>query len=423
MYDRLSVRGLDEKESEKIIEDLRFGIPPSGYIKMFTVGRESNLKELAQTLEASVTGKDNAWLVKASYGSGKSHMLKLIAEIAGKNQYVTSLVTVNSQEGVRFNRMDQILGAVTRCLVVPGQETLGIRSLFTVFENNLENGDTVTLEKIRQITKLDNWDDLNNNSLRSTAIRIALLVWIKIRKNKIKELDRMILEIESVLEDWLNYPENYRGRRKELYSQLIKQIDEDSSLENIFTESQREWRFYADDVFTFTANRYQQSWDALNDLNEIAKLSGYKGVILLFDEFEDVIHNLNRKDLQQQAFMNLFKFFNFQYIGKSYFAVTPEFERRCKAELNSRGVYTFEFSQFDELNTFQLEPIRHNDLIELAKNIRRTHGQAYNWDAEKQFDDKTLVEFVDELFKNKTPDMTRISITDIVRELDSEIPR
>ena len=108
--------------------------------------------------------------------------------------------------------------------------------------------------------------------------------------------------------------------------------------------------FIAEETFLFHTGGHRQAWDALNDFNLIAQASGLKGLVLLFDEFEDVVQNLGRRDYQQQAFENLFGFFRGRrYPGLTYFAVTPDFIEKCKVELLSKGVYDFDYDEFDLL--------------------------------------------------------------------------
>ena len=55
--------------AEDVIEQLRFGIPPSGASLDFTVGRDSQIDELVQSLER--TREQGALLIHANYGAGK----------------------------------------------------------------------------------------------------------------------------------------------------------------------------------------------------------------------------------------------------------------------------------------------------------------------------------------------------------------
>src|SRR5262249_4715850 len=120
----------DQATAERVIEQLRYGVPPPEHVRAFTVGREAQLGKLEQSLGHPSVDKGSALLVKANYGSGKSHLLKVVREMALEAGYAVSLVSINAQEGVRFNRMDTIFGAICRELEVKGAKTKGVGALF-----------------------------------------------------------------------------------------------------------------------------------------------------------------------------------------------------------------------------------------------------------------------------------------------------
>lgn len=120
--------------------------------------------------------------------------------------------------------------------------------------------------------------------------------------------------------------------------------------------------------------------------------------------------------------MNLFRFFaGDRYPGMSYFAVTPDFIVKCKAELLNRGVYDFDYRQFDQLPSFEMAPISQDQFLLLARRIREMHGAAYGWQAEKSFFDKKLVTLVNELWAISSPERIRRSIQGVVRALDGNL--
>src|SRR5688572_3634361 len=100
-------------EAQKAVESLRKGIPPDGYVRHFTVGRDAEINQLVTRLRSQQKG---ALLLRANYGSGKSHLLRFTRETALAEGYAVSSVTLDSKSAVRFNKMDQIVGAVWRGL-------------------------------------------------------------------------------------------------------------------------------------------------------------------------------------------------------------------------------------------------------------------------------------------------------------------
>ena len=80
MTDRF-LASLTPGEAERIIESLRMGIPPMGFTLHFTVGRKTELADFDGTLTGKTSAGSGRFL-KANYGSGKSHLLKVIREMA-----------------------------------------------------------------------------------------------------------------------------------------------------------------------------------------------------------------------------------------------------------------------------------------------------------------------------------------------------
>jgi hypothetical protein len=400
-----AVKRADPATAERIVEQLRYGVPPPERIRAFTVGREEQFVQLERSLGSPTTDRGAALLVRANYGAGKSHLLKVVREMALDAGYAVSLVVVNAQGGVRFNRMDTILGGVCRELEVDHSGRKGVGELFSAFARTPGARLTPKLRAIRdRISNRGRWD--YSDYLRSAAVYVALRAWVASESPAVRD----------VITDWFANPSNYRGQRKLLYERLVE------GLRDSFRDPRRDWQFYAEEVFVFHTSGYRQAWDALADLDLIARASGLRGLVLLFDEFEDVVQGLNRRDLQEQAFLNLFRFFaGDRYPGMSYFAVTPDFVRKCKTELLQRGVHDFDYQQFDRLPAFELDPIERDEFLALADRIRAVYGLAYECDAERLLPDEELTTLVDALWTVESPERVRRAIQGVVQELDDRL--
>ena len=386
--------------AERIIESLRYGVPPVGHIRAFTVGRDDELQRLERSLDGS-----GALLIRANYGAGKTHLLRIIREMALEAGFAVSLVTVRAQEGVRFNRMDTIFGAVCQEMEVGGDGSKGICNLFDAFADAPPTRVPQELRAVRnRISNGGKWD--YSEELKAPALYVALRAWVVGENASVHEL----------IQDWLTHPFNYRSQRTMLYDVLVAQ------LRNRFRDPRASWQFHADEVFHFHTGGHRQAWGGLADLDSMAKASGLRGLVLLFDEFEDVVQNLNRRDLQQQAFFNLFRFFSGErYPGMAYFAVTPDFVKKCKQELQERGVYDFDFKEFDRLPFFELSRITREQFLVLAQRIRFVHGKAYDWSAEASLPEVALRKLVDDLWATASPDQVRRAIQGVVQALDARL--
>jgi hypothetical protein len=401
-------------EAERIIEGLRYGIPPEGHVGDFTVGRESEIGQLTKRLrkdgDGSAGKKDRSSLISANWGSGKSHLLQVVREVSLDNEFAVSLIVADAQGGVRFNRMDTIFGAVCRELEVPRGSGKGVGHLFDAYTSATLTELKPGLRGLRsELSSAGKWD--YSETLRSPAMFVALRAWIAAGKEGNEQT-------RSRITDWLANPAEYRSRRKDLYLEMIEHR------RNSFRDPRPEFKFYADDVFGFHSGGHRQSWDGLADLDLIAKLAGFRGLVILVDEFEDVIQNLNRINYKQAAFWNLFHLFRGEHFsGQSYFAVTPEFVSKCKQALMDKGIYDYDFSQFDRLPRFQMEPIDAEQLFDLGKRIRDAHAIAYGWDARANLADREFKALCAKLASTSAPDRMRQAIVTIVKELDGRTQR
>ena len=376
------------------------GIPPEGYIQYFTVGREAEVKQLRNKLNRS---EAHALLLQANYGSGKTHLLKLIREFALEKSFAVSLVTLDSRSAVRFNRMDQILGAICRNIEVPSKPGVkGIRALFDLASEVIEKhkGSRDTALFWRQVTNDWRWD--YSDTLNAPAMFVAIRAWAT-RKPRTQEL----------IEDWLFQPWQYKGQRKQLYKKMIE------DLRIHFRDPRADWQFYADGVFSFDAQGYSQSWSALQDLHSIALGAGLKGLVVLFDEFEDVVTNLNNIQHQEAAFWNLFNFYSGRaFVGKTFYAVTPEFVAKCKQKLMSRNRLDYDYSRFEAIPTFQMSPLDVEQLEELAQKIVAMHSQAFSWDAQAATKSVRFKSLIHSKASVPVQDRARLTITAVVQHLD-----
>lgn len=401
----MDLAAFDRVTAERIIEQLRYGVPPPAHVRAFTVGRGTQLHALEESLGHPSEDKGSALLVKANYGSGKSHLLKVVREMALEAGYAVSLVVIDAQSGVRFNRMDTIFGAICRELEIRGEDQKGVGALFDAFAQSTSARMSREMQRTRErISSSGKWD--LSDYLKSQAVYVALRAWVRSGGQVIRDL----------VHDWFANPENYRGQRKRLYHELVE------NRRSAFRDPRREWQFYADEVFAFHTGGHRQAWDALADFDTLARASGLRGFVLLFDEFEDVIQNLNRRNLQEAAFLNLFRFFDGdRFPGMSYFAVTPDFVEKCKSELLVRGVYDFDYGRFDKLPSFEMEPIQRSEFAELAERIRSVYGIAYDCDARRLLSDRDLGRTVDRLWAVQSPDRVRRAIQGIVKALDDRL--
>jgi hypothetical protein len=146
---------------------------------------------------------------------------------------------------------------------------------------------------------------------------------------------------------------------------------------------------------------------------------GIKGLVLLFDEYEDVITNLRNVAHQEEAFLNLFQFdVGKQFPGLTFYAVTPEFVEKCVNLLTDKRRWKYNYTQFDAIPTFQMPPLDAEELEELAMRILETHGVAYEWEPDLMMRATELDSIVRKAASVQIQDRARHTIITVVKALD-----
>ena len=201
---------MDPSEAFKIMESLRLGIPPDGAVRRFTVGRQDEIEDLRGRVEAGGAG---LLYIKANYGSGKTHLLRLLREYALEQGYAVSLVGLDATASVRFNRMDQIVGAVMRGLRIPGSCDTGVRCFFDLLCREIQRsrarGDTEGLWY--HLTNRWRWNE--SDACESITMFVALRAWATGASGA-----------QELVEDWLFQPWSYYVQRKRIHQELIANL-------------------------------------------------------------------------------------------------------------------------------------------------------------------------------------------------------
>jgi hypothetical protein len=397
---------MDSAEAQRIIEALRKGIPPDGYIRHFTVGRKEKTDKLNKLVKSA---KPVTLLIKANYGTGKTHLLRYIRELALENGFSVSFITLDAKSAVQFHRMDQIFGAVIRNIEIPGYQGKGPSVLFSAVYHMFKSS-IMDMDKKKMMDELSNhgkWD--KTTFLTSPGLYMALRAWIM---GTDYEKDHMIIPQE--VEGWICEPWVYYNQSEWLFHKLI------SNGRLYYRDPLLVYKKVPKKIAAFNFKEYecQQAWDALRDLDTLSILLGLRGMVLLVDEFEDVINSTRRgsKYNQFDAFQNLFKLFSGRFPGYSFYAVTPDFVHVC-VEIISFGYYDFDYSLFKNLPTFEMSPLRKSDLINLALRIMSFHKIAYDWVPDEKVNQKIMAN-IEEISSQQIPDKTRIAIRTTVHCLD-----
>lgn len=388
---------MEPNEARRVIESLRYGLPPDGHICDFTVGRQDEIAHLRSQLDQDGS---NVLLLNANYGAGKTHLLRFIREEALRKGWMVSVVTMDSKSGVRFDQLSQIVGAICRCIELPDQTGKGVRGLLDGFiDAAMHKG--LTDEAWPELHNGGKWD--RKRYFETEAFFLGLRAWFFCDQ-----------QIGDCIVNWYENPHmNSDGRARHVWKLLVDGLRQ-------YYRDARPKAYFTRERLDLTRND-ELCWAFLRDLDLAAKATGLRGFVLCLDEFEDILYNLTRIDAKKKAFWNLFELFHgYQYRAHAYFAVTPGFAQKCKQELARKGEYDYDFSQFDALRQFEMTPIERDDIGTLCGRIRETHSLAFSWKPPAKCR-KTISKIIERFSADLSQDRVRQCIRNVVQELDRSL--
>lgn len=391
--------GLPQIEAKEIIESLRNGIPSRKHIARLTVGREDQISRLTKSLNTPSDISNRKLLIEANYGSGKSHLLKLIKEHALSEGYVVSLIDLNARGGVRFHLLQTVLSETLRQIELPNGG-VGIRAFFNRF-HEVKDSELVNDSKIirKDITSNGNWRD--SRRFLSHPLWFSLRAW---RYSHVSD-------VQDAIVNFLGNSRSFNNQTTYLKNLLVENLS--------YGFHERRYGIPYGEYLNFAKYNYLHSWNAFNDLDALAVASGYKGFVLLVDEVEDILTNLNNIRWQKICFENLFKFFDDrQYRGRAYFAVTPDFVKKCRTRILNKGEYDFPIAKFEQLSNIKMSPVTEKEFFQVAIKICALHKIAYNWPEEKYFSDSDLDSYTTDAYRRSAIDQVRQATTGLVKKLD-----
>ena len=333
----LSVTPEEKQLAERIISSLRQGVVPTEGVLRFSVGRGTILRLIQQDLNFVRNGNSRLRLVDGIYGSGKTHILKILQEYAYSRHFATSFITLTARECPMYD-------------------------LSIVYEHIVKG---IRVSKFR----------------KGPALQHILEEWfLRIKSLGLAEEGRIFQELRKLSLDFKIALTRYRDRANR----------------NDWKGVELVLRWLQGDIRTKRETRslgiknYASEKTALEMLGNITRMIcflGYNGLVILLDEAE-AIPSLSRILQRKQAYENLERLMNCSTkTPNSYFvyATTPYFFDEAENEI---GVAK------DSKKVIELYPLPESDLKKLAIEIRNLHWQAYSWENISRVDNENLAKFV-----------------------------
>jgi P-loop Domain of unknown function (DUF2791) len=109
----MQLSDLDEETSLDIIDKLRNGLPPRRYASLYSSGMETFVANVRKHHLDRRSSSGRIRFVSGSWGSGKTHLFRLLAEQAFNANYLVSTVELSRNEAP-FNKFELVLASILR---------------------------------------------------------------------------------------------------------------------------------------------------------------------------------------------------------------------------------------------------------------------------------------------------------------------
>jgi adenosylhomocysteinase len=340
-----------------VIKALKIGrVPRRGTLEI-AVGRDAEIAEFRRAVTYVTGGFAEVRFLRGDYGSGKTFMCSVLREIAFSQGLAVSIVNLSRE--VPFGRRELVLAEIL----------IGLRTEATGPESALG----AVLE--RWFARYDAGTPLEDNAALSAAI------------HKVSATDP---QLASALRGY------YRAYLMDDGAALMEAALAFIRGESITAESRSALKL---------AGRLAPE-NALRRLRAILALmrdAQYPGLLVLVDEAE-TIQRLNKvqRDAAYTAIREIVDSCEeaFPYCLFVFAGTQPLFEDEFRGIASYQPLYqriknTQVTSERDlRQPIIRLEELGTEALLEVAKRVRKLHGDAYEWNAKGRYTDAMLVEFI-----------------------------
>lgn len=355
---------MDTNYYKKIVESLRKGIPPKRGVREYSVGHDKLIEGIKKYLLDCIGDTGLIRFVCGSWGSGKTHLFRLLAEVAFRENLAVSSVELNANSTV-LNKFNTIFAEIVRQIKSPeyfeGRREDELVSFNSILEESYYYHCCGQRKRPSNITPQDH----------DKAIKIIMA-------NKQIDIDfkKMICAYWESLRD--NLPDSNQKQEE-----IIQWFCGEGSI------GQYRKKYEVSKIITKENSKLM-----LHSLVNFIKSSGYKGLLILFDEAEQYYSIIRKSDLQQ-AHNNLLALINnIESLSGLIliYATTPDFFYDEKHGIKRYGALAGRIGQPEENrppraldSIWNLDAIRFDllDYFEAANKIRDIYCKAYPEEASK----------------------------------------
>jgi hypothetical protein len=399
------MNSIDAVKAILVIEALRKGLPPQRGVDLYSVGSEKLIEGIKKFHLSGISERGIIRFINGSWGAGKTHFFRLLREVAFENNCLVSNVELNVNDAA-LNKFESVFYAIVRNVATP-----------TYFSETTIN-DAAPFGRVAQESLA-----FLSTGTRSLDNELAHEHYTKASESLLADHSIDIDFKKMVQKYWETFlPE---GAAPAIQEQTRSEILQWFSGEGAIGTYRKK----------FGVNKIVNKNNAklmLQSLAGFVRLSGYRGLIILFDEAEQA-YSIMRHSALRDAHNNLLSLINNVETLPGLFliyATTPDFFTDPKHGIVIYGALAGRIGRPEQRPPRALDNIWNLDAVitqlqdyqVAGKKIREIYLSAYPESQQSIPDEKHVETFIADLDK-MYPSLSairfwRVMVTALVTHLD-----
>ncbi len=399
---------MEQRLALSVIESLRKGVPPQRGTDIYSVGYEKLIEGIKRHHLKGIEDRGIIRFISGSWGAGKTHFFRLLRDITFKERCLVSNVELSVNDAP-LNKFERVFYGVIRNVTTP-----------SVYHEDAPTESAPFGRVVREsLLYLGAQDSLDSGELNHESYSKAL--------QKLMADQGIDIDFKKMIQ---RYWETYLPEAADaaIQDQVRAEILQWFSGEGAIGAYRKR----------FGVNKMINKDNAklmLQSLASFVRLSGYRGLVILFDEAEQS-YSIMRKSALKDAQNNLLSLINnIEAIPGLFliYATTPEFYTNPRYGIVIYGALAGRIGRPEERSPRALNTIWNLDALETSideyesasKKIRAVYLKSYPEDAENIPDDNEVEKFVDDLF-DEHPSLSavrfwRVLVTALVTHFDDRL--
>ena len=399
---------MEQRLALSVIESLRKGVPPQRGTDIYSVGYEKLIEGTKRHHLKGIEDRGIIRFISGSWGAGKTHFFRLLRDITFKERCLVSNVELSVNDAP-LNKFERVFYGVIRNVTTP-----------SVYHEDAPTESAPFGRVVREsLLYLGAQDSLDSGELNHESYSKAL--------QKLMADQGIDIDFKKMIQ---RYWETYLPEAADaaIQDQVRAEILQWFSGEGAIGAYRKR----------FGVNKMINKDNAklmLQSLASFVRLSGYRGLVILFDEAEQS-YSIMRKSALKDAQNNLLSLINnIEAIPGLFliYATTPEFYTNPRYGIVIYGALAGRIGRPEERSPRALNTIWNLDALETSideyesasKKIRAVYLKSYPEDAENIPDDNEVEKFVDDLF-DEHPSLSavrfwRVLVTALVTHFDDRL--